>query len=41
MAARCEAEVFFITPINAHNFSSTLDVVLEARSNLSSRGLHV
>ncbi len=33
MAARFEAEAFFATPINAHNFSSTLDVVLESRGN--------
>ena len=31
MAAQFEAEAFFATPINAHNFSSTLDVVLESR----------
>ncbi len=32
-AARFGAEAFFATPINAHNFSSTLDVVLEAKGN--------
>ena len=37
MAAQFEAEAFFVTPINAHNFSSTLDVILESRgSNASS-----
>ncbi len=32
-AARFGAEAFFATPINAHNFSSTLDVILETRGN--------
>lgn len=32
-AARFGAEAFFATPINAHNFSSTLDVLLETRGN--------
>ncbi len=37
MAAQHEAEAFFATPINAHNFCSTLDVLLEERgSNTSS-----
>lgn len=32
-ATRFGAEAFFATPINAHNFSSTLDVILETRGN--------
>ncbi|MFK8026425.1 MAG: diguanylate cyclase [Gammaproteobacteria bacterium] len=39
MAAQFEAEAFFATPINAHNFSSTLDVILESRGNAGSRVL--
>ena len=41
MAVRFGAEAFFATPINAHNFSSTLDVVLEARGNNGCRILLV
>jgi len=33
MAAQFEAEAFFATPINAHNFCSTLDVLLEERGS--------
>ena len=40
-AARFGAEAFFATPINAHNFSSTLDVVLEAKGNSGYRILLV
>ena len=36
MAAQFEAEAFFATPINAHNFCSTLDVLLEARGGNAS-----
>ena len=36
MAAKFEAEAFFATPVNAHNFSSTLDVLLEARGSNAS-----
>ncbi len=36
MAARFEADAFFATPINAHNFSSTLDVLLENKSENTS-----
>ena len=32
-AARFGAEAFFATPVNAHNFSSALDVILETRGN--------
>tara|TARA_R110002049_G_scaffold191506_1_gene360415 strand:- start:6033 stop:7700 length:1668 start_codon:yes stop_codon:yes gene_type:complete len=39
MAAKFEAEAFFATPINAHNFSSTLDVVLESRGSNACRVL--
>jgi diguanylate cyclase (GGDEF)-like protein len=39
MAAQFEAEAFFATPINAHNFSSTLDVVLESRGSYGCRVL--
>ncbi|MDW3095041.1 MAG: diguanylate cyclase [Gammaproteobacteria bacterium] len=39
MAAKFEAEAFFATPINAHNFSSTLDVVLESRGSNGCRVL--
>ncbi len=39
MAAKFEAEAFFATPINAHNFSSTLDVILESRGNSGCRVL--
>ncbi len=38
-AAKFEAEAFFATPINAHNFSSTLDVVLESRGTDNCRAL--
>ena len=41
MAAQFEAEAFFATPINAHNFSSTLDVILESRSSSASSVLLV
>lgn len=36
MAAQFEAEAFFATPINAHNFCSTLDVLLEERGSNAS-----
>jgi len=36
MAAQFEAEAFFATPINGHNFCSTLDVLLEARGSNAS-----
>ena len=39
MAAKFEAEAFFATPINAHNFSSTLDVILESRGTNGCRVL--
>jgi diguanylate cyclase (GGDEF)-like protein len=39
MAAQFEAEAFFATPINAHNFSSTMDVVLESRGSNGCRVL--
>jgi diguanylate cyclase (GGDEF)-like protein len=39
MAAQFEAEAFFATPINAHNFSSTLDVILESRGSNGCRVL--
>jgi len=41
MAAKFEADAFFATPINAHNFSSTLDVILESRGSDGCRVLMI
>ena len=41
MAAQFEAEAFFATPINGHNFCSTLDVLLEARGSNASGVLFI
>ena len=39
LAVKFGVEAFFATPINAHNFSSTLDVILKARSDNGFRAL--